>query len=1364
MGYRDSQRFRKVYGYYRPQPKPVDTGFTIDKNYVDEALQSLDWKQSVRAASTTSVSLNSPGLVDGVTLAEEDRVLLKNQSTGSENGIYIYYSASDALVRTLDAAQDSLTSGAAVYVEEGSLNSQTVWILSTYDPIVVGTTNLTWVQFPNASSISIFTQTGSYAKTTFSVSFDGSYTSQKGNDVFFFVSGTIGDIANKKISVFGGDLLVSGGLKVGDDINAESFFIRTPGSSLNSTPVGSITGSIQGIVLSSSQDIRFTVNSGSYNLATINDPSNYNYVFGTGSLVESILSAKYDGYSYYRKGFLFGSNVSISGTLDVSSIGTLRPGWNDERDTDIYYNGIMLNDGSAITGDYEFIDNHTVLLNTTSVGPIVGGDIITVVIKNADGAPYGMSYVPPPAVTMGGDVSGDSNSATVTRIRNRVVSPAGPTNGDIYIFNAYQNQWVPSGSIVTALFAGSGLNASKTTGSISINIDDSILATLSGATFTGPVNFNEGLSGSLTSLTDGSPYLIAGSNIIIATQSNGAISISSTASGTGGDSFFQSSINDSIFTTGSVAIRGTNSLISSSYNAGSDVFFYVSGSTNVSGSSAKIALFGGDLVTSGSISVSNGGSIVGNLTAVNNVGILGDLNVMSDALIAGDITGSFGLKIASGSSFGGVARFESGLSGSLTKLRDGSSYLIAGSNIIISSASNGAVTISSTASGTGGDSFFQSLVTGSIFTTGSVAIRGANTLISSSYSVGSDVFFYVSGSTNVTGSTAKVALFGGDIVTSGSISVSNGGSVVGNLTAVNNVGILGDLNVMSDALIAGDITGSASLRIASGSTFNGPAKFNSGLSGSLTNLPDGSSYIRAGSNITVSTSSNGSLTISSTASGESYFNSTTQGSIFTTGSVSFSGNQAGIDAPSDIGNDVFFYVSGSIGSKNTSTQGTAVFGGDVRVSGSLTVGTGSVTITSNDIQFGDSATKIEKSGNNLKISLSGGNLLIASGSISSNSGLTGSLTSLSDGTPYLLAGNGISITTGSLGAITITNDGTVGDITGVTAGTGLTGGGLSGSVSLAINNSIVATVSGTTFTGATKHNAGLSGSLTSLTDGTSYLIAGSNLTISTGSNGAVTINSLSASYINSLNQNVAITGSLTVGSTIADTPSTENTLNLYPPVGAPSNEGGQLLLAAPGGLYTSASMLDTFQNTFRILKGTNTNGSSTSYFNLDLNNGNITTVGSITPGSYNSGDIIQMRAFKPGDSGVYTAGTAATSNSNECFFSCSFTPRSTTSYLVVEMCAKYECTGASGNDDYLSTLTINGPSGTEIGFSYQIFSLVGGGDRSGVLFPLTGRYTNTSTTAKTICANVRRSTADDNIVFDNDNQGSMTMVVTEIGR
>ena len=135
------------------------------------------------------------------------------------------------------------------------------------------------------------------------------------------------------------------------------------------------------------------------------------------------------------------------------------------------------------------------------------------------------------------------------------------------------------------------------------------------------------------------------------------------------------------------------------------------------------------------------------------------------------------------------------------------------------------------------------------------------------------------------------------------------------------------------------------------------ARFYLGLSGSLTQLTDGTSYLIAGSDITITSASNGAVTVTSTgASGIStFFSSTTAGSIFTTGSTAFVGGEAGtggnpwMDAPSDIGTDTFFFVSGTIGSIGTAVTGTAVFGGDVYVSGALH-GATSISAAGSDTQ------------------------------------------------------------------------------------------------------------------------------------------------------------------------------------------------------------------------------------------------------------------------------------------------------------------------------------------------------------------------------------------------------------------------------
>lgn len=119
------------------------------KAYVDTAVAGWDWKASVRVATTTNLTLSGPQTVDGVAVQVGDRVLVRAQTDARQNGLYVV--ASGAWTRAPDAALDSqVTPGLAVFVEEGTQYHDTVWLLTTDAPIVLGTTPLTFTQVATA--------------------------------------------------------------------------------------------------------------------------------------------------------------------------------------------------------------------------------------------------------------------------------------------------------------------------------------------------------------------------------------------------------------------------------------------------------------------------------------------------------------------------------------------------------------------------------------------------------------------------------------------------------------------------------------------------------------------------------------------------------------------------------------------------------------------------------------------------------------------------------------------------------------------------------------------------------------------------------------------------------------------------------------------------------------------------------------------------------------------------------------------------------------------------------------------------------------------------------------------------------------
>lgn len=139
----------EFFAFPQKSGSPANANDLVNKSYVDGLLSGVAWKEPVRLATTGNITLSGNQTIDGVTTVNGDRVLVKNQSTGSENGIYIADAGS--WVRSSDANASSELDSAAVFVKEGTANANKGFV-QTADSVNLGVTALVFVQFSDTTT------------------------------------------------------------------------------------------------------------------------------------------------------------------------------------------------------------------------------------------------------------------------------------------------------------------------------------------------------------------------------------------------------------------------------------------------------------------------------------------------------------------------------------------------------------------------------------------------------------------------------------------------------------------------------------------------------------------------------------------------------------------------------------------------------------------------------------------------------------------------------------------------------------------------------------------------------------------------------------------------------------------------------------------------------------------------------------------------------------------------------------------------------------------------------------------------------------------------------------------------------------
>jgi len=422
-----------------------------------QQIYDIDYKQATRAVTTTNITLSggAPSQVDGVTLSHNDRVLVTGQTTASQNGIYYIVTLGSGSNGTWSRSTDSnqtgeLLAGTIIMVTEGIVYADTQWKLITDNPIVIGTTALTFTQNYMANSISGGTSNvvvNSNANVTISSAGTANVLTISNTGAYF--SGVVSATGNITGSyILGNGAFLSGLPATYSNANVANYLPIFSGNITagNISATGNITGSY--ILGNGSQLSGLPATYSNANVANYLPTFSGNLTAGNVSVSGNITSGNISAGSYSASGNITGGNIITGGLISVTG--------------NIFANNLT---GTLQTVAQNNITSVGTLSSLSVTGNITGGNITTV--GNIIG---GGLTVTAGNITAGNiftttiSASGNVNGGNILTVGN--VSATGNVTGG----NINGNYLYGNGIYITGLNAGSASQIANGATDISIPV------------------------------------------------------------------------------------------------------------------------------------------------------------------------------------------------------------------------------------------------------------------------------------------------------------------------------------------------------------------------------------------------------------------------------------------------------------------------------------------------------------------------------------------------------------------------------------------------------------------------------------------------------------------------------------------------------------------------------------------------------------------------------------------------------------------------------------------------------------------------------------------------------------------------------